>query len=138
MASEDTIHAMAAARLRALRTQLLPLHRAVLDYERRQYELDRGPMGGPHQALRIILEDEFFAWLRPLAALIVQVDERLAADEPIHPADVLAFEEQTRGLLQRDLGGDAFRDAYQRILQASPEAVIAHGRVFAILADARH
>jgi hypothetical protein len=135
MSSDDTITAMAAARLRALRTQLLPLHRAVLDYERRQYELDRGSMGGPHQALRIILEDDFFAWLRPLASLIVQMDERLAADDPVLPADVQAFEDQTRGLLQRDLGGHVYREAYQRILQASPEVVIAHGRVFALLAD---
>jgi hypothetical protein len=127
--------AAAAARLRAFRTHLLPLHHAVLEYERRQYELDRGPMGPPHQALRIILQDEFFAWLRPLAALIVQMDERLAADEPVQPADAEAFRDQIRGLLQRDLGGPQFREEYQRVLQASPDVVVAHGKLFAAVAE---
>jgi hypothetical protein len=92
-------------------------------------------MGGPHQVLRIVMQHEWFAWLRPLSALIVQADERLAAEEPVRPEDVEAFRDETRGLLQRDLGGAAFREKYQRILQASPDVVIAHGRLAAALAE---
>jgi hypothetical protein len=92
-------------------------------------------MGGPHQALRIVMQHEWFAWLRPLSTLIVQADERLAAEEPIRPTDVDAFRDEIRGLLQRDLGGATFRDRYQRALQASPEVVIAHGRLAAALAE---
>jgi hypothetical protein len=133
--NESTTSALAAARLRAIRTHLLPLHRAALDYERGQYETIHGSMGGPHQALRIVMQHEWFAWLRPLSTLIVQADERLAAEEPIRPTDVDAFRDEIRGLLQRDLGGATFRDRYQRALQASPEVVIAHGRLAAALAE---
>lgn len=133
--NDATNSAIAAARLRAIRTHLLPLHRAVLDYERGQYETVHGSMGGPHQALRIIMQHEWFAWLRPLSTLIVQADERLAADAPVRSADVEAFREETRGLLQRDLGGALFRERYQRALQASPDVVIAHGRLAAALAE---
>jgi hypothetical protein len=133
--NDITTSALAAARLRAIRTHLLPLHRAVLDYERGQYETIHGSMGGPHQALRIVMQHEWFAWLRPLSTLIVQADERLAADEPIRPADVDAFRDEIRGLLQRDSGGATFRGRYQRALQASPEVVIAHGRLAAALAE---
>jgi hypothetical protein len=133
--NDATASALAAARLRAIRTHLLPLHRAVLDYERGQFELIHGSMGGPHQSLRIVMQHEWFAWLRPLSTLIVRADERLAADEPIRVADVEAFRDETRGLLQRDLGGAVFRERYQRALQASPDVVIAHGRLVAALAE---
>ena len=133
--TDATTAAIAAARLRAIRTHLLPLHRAVLDYERGQFEMIHGSMGGPHEVLRIVMQHEWFAWLRPLSALIVQVDERLAGDTPVLPADVLAFRNETRSLLQSDRGGVQFQDRYQRALQASPEVVIAHGKLIAALAD---
>jgi hypothetical protein len=129
MANASVTAALAAARLRALRTELLPLHRALIDHERRQYELLHGPIGPPHQVLRVVMHDEWFEWLKPFAALIVQMDERLAIDEPVEPADVEVFRDQTRALLQGDDGGAEFRDRYQRALQGSADVVVAHGRV---------
>jgi hypothetical protein len=137
MANAGVTAALAAARLRALRTELLPLHRAVIDHERRQYELLHGPIGSPHQVLRVVMHDEWFEWLQPLAALIVQMDERLAVEEPVEPADVDVFCDQTRAMLQRDGGGSEFRDRYQRALQGSPDVVVAHGRVMPLLAELR-
>jgi hypothetical protein len=92
-------------------------------------------MGGPHQTLSIVLHDPFFAWLRPLSSLIVQLDERLAAEQPVQPADFDAFREQTRSLLQKNLDGPGFGEEYRRVLQASPDVVIAHGRVSALLSE---
>jgi hypothetical protein len=135
MAEATVVAALAAARLRALRTELLPLHRAVLDYERGQYEMIHGAMGDPHEVLRIVMHHEWFEWLRPLVALIVQMDERLAVEEPVEPADVEVFRDQIRDLLQRDGGGDEFRDRYQRALQGSPDVVVTHGRVMPLLAQ---
>lgn len=133
--TDATIAAIAAARLRAIRTHLLPLHRAVLDYERGQFEMIHGSIGGPHQVLRIVMQHEWFAWLKPLSTIIVQADERLASETPVQPADVLAFRDETRSLLQSDRGGIQFQDRYQRALQASPEVVIAHGQLMAALAE---
>ena len=121
------------AKYRAVRMGLLGLHKAVLDAERRRYERTHGPVEGTQHVLRLVMTDSWFAWLRPMAALIVQADERLATDEPIAPADVKALSDQVRGLLQQDLGGPAFRDAYQRILQDVPDAVIAHAQVVKLL-----
>jgi len=133
--TDATTAAMAAARLRAIRMHLLPLHAAVLDYERGQFETIHGSMGGPQQVLRIVMQHEWFAWLRPLSTLIVQADERLASDLPVLPADVMAFRDETRSLLQSDRGGVQFQDRYQRALQTSPDVVIAHGRLMAALAE---
>ena len=116
-----------------MRTALLTLHKAVLDAERRRYERAHGRIENAHQALRLVMDDPWFAWLRPLANLIVATDERLADDAPVTPADVDRVSEHVRGLLQLSLGGDGFRTEYQRTLQDTPEVVIAHGKVRALL-----
>jgi hypothetical protein len=126
--------AMAMARLRALRTALLPLHRALIDSERAQYERVHGRIDHAQRALRLVLDDPWFAWLRPLASLIVAIDGRLAEEAPVQPAEVAGFEDSIRALLQRD-PHEAFREPYHRALQRSPEVVVAHGAVSALLAD---
>lgn len=125
--------ALAAAKLRAVRTGLLALHQAVLDAERRRYERTHGKVETAHHALRLVIDDPFFAWLRPIAALIVQADERLAHGAPLAPADVQAFGSHVRALLQVQLGGTAFHDEYLRTLQEAPDVVVAHGRILALL-----
>jgi hypothetical protein len=65
--------------------------------------------------------------------LIVQMDERLAADAPLAPADVDGFAQDVRALIQGRLGGDTFVHEYHRSLQERPEVVVAHGQVAALL-----
>jgi hypothetical protein len=127
--------ALAAARYRAIRTGLLTLHKAVLDAERRRYERAHGPIENPGHALRLVMEDPWFAWLRPLAELIIQADERLATDVPLEPADVRTLGVTVRGLLHFDFGGSSFHDAYLRTLQDVPDVVVAHAHVVSLLAD---
>jgi hypothetical protein len=57
--------ALAVARLRAVRIGLLHLHKTLLDAERERYVRERGPIDGPGHALKLVLNDPFFAWLRP-------------------------------------------------------------------------
>lgn len=125
--------ALAMARVRALRTAALGLHKAVLDAERRRYERAHGPIGGPQQALRLVMNDAFFAWLRPLADFIVQADERLADDRPVQASDAAAFAEQLRSLLQLESAGETFKQEYPRVLQDVPEAVVLHGRAMQLI-----
>jgi hypothetical protein len=127
------VAALAAAKLRALRTTLLTLHKAVLDAERQRYERAHGRIESAHEALRLAMHDPWFAWLRPLANLIVAADERLADEAPVSPADVERVSEHVRGLLQLNLAGDTFRTEYQRTLQETPDVVVAHGKVLALL-----
>jgi hypothetical protein len=130
---DDLMTAMSAARLRALRTAALALHKAALDAERERYELDRGPMGGPHQVLRLVMDDPFFAWLRPLSDFVVQADIRLSDKKPLLPSDVDRFAAELRSLVQSASETDRFAVEYRRTLQDVPEVVVLHGKLIALL-----
>jgi hypothetical protein len=134
--NSDLAVAMAAARLRAIRTALLGLHKALLDAERHRYQRAHDvEIGGPHQALQLVLRDPWFAWLRPIAELIVQADERIADDRPLRMDEVQSFANQVLQLLQQDLGGAEFRDEYRRSLQELPDVVVLHANVLKLLSD---
>ena len=125
--------AMQAARLRALRTAVLSLHKAILDAERARYEQSRGKFSSPHHVLRVVMDDPFFAWFRPLATFVVQADERLSEDRPIDRAEVDAFAAQLRALVQSDESAGDLHHQYRRTLQEVPDVVVLHGRVMALL-----
>ena len=122
-------HALAVARVRALRLSLFALHKALIDAERKRFERAHGRIESPHAALRLLLDDPSFRWLHPLAELIVQMDEHLAEDGKIDVPCAEAFRDRVRRLLQDDDGHDPFRAEYRRVLQEAPEAVIAHAEV---------
>jgi hypothetical protein len=130
----DIAAALAAARLRAIRTALLVLHKALIDTERDRYARAHGPVDSPHQLLQLVLRDPWFAWLRPISELVVQADERLADDRPIAAGEADAYAAQATGLLQQELGGADFRREYQRSLQETPEVVVAHATVVRLAA----
>jgi hypothetical protein len=128
--------ARAMARVRALRIGLLALHKTLLDAEQRRYERVHGRIEGPHQALQLVLKDPWFAWVRPISELIVEVDARLDDDDaPLQWTEAQAFRRQIMGLLQQDLGSDTFRDQYRRCLQDEPDVVMAHGKLVALLTE---
>jgi hypothetical protein len=80
----------------------------------------------------LLLEDEEFAWLRSLSAMIAQIDEALDGDEPVSTAAVDAFVGETYRLLRAGAGG-AFETKYREALQRSPEVVMAHADVMKVL-----
>jgi hypothetical protein len=124
--------ALAAAKLRAVRMALLALHSSLLAYERARYERRHGRVDSPGQMLNLVMNDPWFAWLRPISALVVQADERLDSDEGVTAADVAAFAGQVQSLLQGALAGTD-PVAYQRALQEAPEVGLARGRLAAAL-----
>jgi hypothetical protein len=116
-------------RLRELSARLLRLHKLLLDRERRAYEDLHGAVA-PGDLLRLLLQDERFAWLRPLSAMIAQLDDLVDTDEPIAQADAQhAYGEAYRLLKSGDRG--AFQDKYRDALQKSPDIVMAHAHVSA-------
>ena len=117
--------------LRELSARLLALHKLLLDRERRVYEERHGPADAG-QMLRLLLQDEQFAWLRPLSKLVAQMDDLVDSHEPVSKEDA----ERTYGEAFRLLGsGDpgVFQDKYRDALQASPEVVMAHASIRAVL-----
>jgi hypothetical protein len=128
--------ALAAAKLRAIRTALLHLHKTLIDAECIRYGRAHGrPIDGPRHALQLVLRDPWFAWLRPIAELIVQADERLAdEDRAVTPDEAEGYAAQALELLQQDLGGAEFRREYHRSLQELPDVVVAHAQIVKLAA----
>ena len=116
--------------LRELRAALLHLHKTLLDWQRAEFELDRGPMPAT-QLLQFIFNDEAFAWLRPMSGLIVEIDEALAAKPPESPA-MAPLVAQARDLAS-PAAGSAYAIRYQTALQELPEAVLAHRDLVTLL-----
>jgi hypothetical protein len=133
--SDVVAAALAAARLRAIRTALLGLHKTLIDVERLRYGRAHGrAIESPHEALQLLLRDPWFAWLRPIAELVVQADERLADERPLSADETDAYAAQVLALLQQEGGGEDFRREYHRSLQELPDVVIAHSTVVKLAA----
>ena len=109
-----------------LHRRLLELHKALVDVERNAYERARGRMTDG-EFLKALIDDPAFAWLAPLTALIVRLDE-LEGDTV--PAD---YKAEMKRLLRPDDLGSAFQRRYHELLQRSPDALVAHGAVMRVL-----
>jgi hypothetical protein len=107
-----------------VRLNILKLHRALLDAERQDYERIHGRTN-PGEFLALVIGDAGFAWLQPLTALIVRLDELLEEDSA--PGDREAWLARVRELLAPDPQGNAFQRHYAASLQRSVDVVLAHG-----------
>jgi hypothetical protein len=76
--------------------------------------------------LDLALNDPWFAWLRPMSELIVQIDEFVSSKEPTQPAQGEALLKQARELLSPNEAGGTFGREYHRAVQESPDVAAAH------------
>lgn len=113
-----------------VRMGLLRLHKSLVDAERRAYETERGSVSGG-QLLQALIQDPFFAWLRPYSTLLVQIDEARAAEEPLSSADARIFIQQVRELAESP---DELR--FHEIRRRDPDVRTAHDELVRSLADA--
>lgn len=112
--------------LAAVRARLLELHKSLVDREREDYERPRGRLTDG-EFLKALIDDPAFAWLAPLTALIVRLDELEGA------ALSAEYAGEIRRLLKPDEAGLAFQRRYHAILQSSPDALVAHGALMRAL-----
>jgi hypothetical protein len=120
----------ARQRLTALRETLLTLHKALLDSERTSYEISHGAIASPAAFLQLLINDNWFAWLRPVTTLIVQIDETLAAKKP--PATSHQFElliEDMRALLSPSRDANGFCKRYLGAVQRDPGVAVLHEKI---------
>jgi len=122
------------AALRELSKALLPLHRALIEAARDDYAFAYGKSVGPAQLLQLVTDDPFFAWLKPMTALIVEIDEMARVDFEAEAARALARRvEQLFGS-----GADAaFGERYVQLLQREVDVAIAHAAIRRALARLR-
>jgi hypothetical protein len=118
-----------------LRRALLPLHKTLLEWERKSYERTHGRKMSAGELLRIIVSDPQFAWLHPISELIVRIDQTLDEEAPDTTVDVDAIVTQTRRLVAPDQTEKPYAERYLTALQEVPDVVVAHGKVTAILKE---
>ena len=114
-------------KLREVRETLLILHKALLDSERTAYEIVHGPIASPGAFLQLLINDDRFAWLRPVTTLLVQIDETLAAKKP--PAsdkDFTRLLEDTRALLSPSRETNGFWKHYAGAVERDPAVALHH------------
>ena len=116
------------------RKALLALHRALIGSERAVYERSAGAIPSAGAFLQLLANDPWFAWLRPLSTLIVEIDEAFASKEPVTDETFRTLLDASRQLIAPNEQGDGFGRHYAEAMQRDPEVVIAHGDVMRALA----
>ena len=130
MASPESAPDAARERLVEVRQTLLVLHKALLDSERTSYEIVHGPIASAAAFLQLLINDNWFAWLRPITTLVVQIDETLAAKKP--PATSRDFERlvnDTRALLSPSREANGFWQRYSGVMQRDPGVAVVHHEI---------
>ena len=122
-----------------LRHALLQLHKALLDAQRIRYERENGRVESRGELLELVLEDASFEWLRVLSALIARLDELAEADKVNDKngdasGEMRGVIERLRTLVRFE-GNDGFTGPYREIVEAVPDALVAHVQLSRLLAD---
>lgn len=120
-----------SALLHDVRVRLLRLHQTLLDMERKSFERTHGRVNSG-ELLQLVINHEQFAWLRMVAALAVQIDEMLDADEAVTEADVNNLVTGARQLFTAS-DNKEFQQKYQAALQQEPEVVMVHSALMKLL-----
>jgi hypothetical protein len=137
MTPENEITEKTRQHLTSVRTVMLRLHKTLLDFERANYEREQGKIGNSYEFLQLVMSDSWFAWLRQLSELIVEIDELLAAKETPREVTAQALVQQASILLTPSESGTEFQKKYFAAMQQSPEVVLAHAEFAKVLGPAR-
>ncbi|HEU0055324.1 MAG TPA: hypothetical protein VFQ39_19185 [Longimicrobium sp.] len=121
-------------RLLEVRKGLLRLHKTLIDSERALYEREHGPMTNG-EFLQALLNEQFFAWLRPYSGLIVELDEALHGGEAVTEAEARSYVEQVRALVA---SGDDTADEgrYHEVVRRDTDVLLAHVELNSRIQDA--
>jgi hypothetical protein len=121
-------------RLDVARTLLLKVHRALLEAERVRYEKARGRIANNSAFLQLVINDPWFDWLRPMAQLVLLIDERTSdTKSPLGSDEARALLDRAKALLKADPEGDAFQRLYADALQHAPALAAIARQVHAVL-----
>ena len=137
MTSDAELTEKTKQQLRQVRTVLLRLHKTLLNFERDAYERAHEKISNSYALLQLVMSDPWFAWLRQLSELIVEMDELLAAKETPRDATAVALIQQASLLLSPSETGSEFQKKYFAAMQQAPEVVLAHSEFAGLLGPAR-
>jgi len=112
--------------LRLVSRALQDVHRGLLEVSRERYELVHGPVRSKGELLQLLLQDETFAWLRPLSGLIVEIDELAARDPSPTEAETAAMGTLVRAFTSSSDNPDSFGSRYVALLALEPRVAMSH------------
>ncbi len=115
--------------LREVRAALLRLHKALLHSERDVYEQHHGRLQSNGEFFQLVLEDEWFSWLRPFSQFIVEIDEALSAKEPITLERANELLDGVRSLVSPAEEGTPRQQRYYQAIQRDPDIALMHAEV---------
>lgn len=133
MSSYDSSYEATLQRLREVRPALLRLHKALLESERVVYEQFHGRIQSKGEYFRLVIDHEWFSWLRPISQFIVQIDEVLSSKEPVPLNKGSELLQEARKLLQPSEEGTTLEKRYYRALQRDPDIALMHAEVSKLL-----
>ena len=119
--------------LTQLHRAVLHLHKALVDSEKKEWEQNRGPVGGPANFLNMLLNEPAFAWMRPFSGLIVAIDEYQDAKEPKPAEEARQLFGVARNMLRPP---DFVESRYREVLQRDTSIVLLHARAVQVLNEA--
>jgi len=114
-----------------LRRLLLQLHKTLIDWQRAEYELDRGRLQTT-ELLNVMFNDPAFAWLRSMSGLIVRIDEALEVKPPKPEIESGPLIAAAKDLIAPE-SGTPYAERYHAALQELPDAVLAHRDLVTLL-----
>ncbi len=117
-----------------LRRALLQLHKALLDAQRIRYERENGRVESRGELLDLVLQDASFEWLRVLSALIARLDELAEVDDKDVSGEMRGVIDKLRTLVRFE-GNSGFTGPYREIVEAVPDALVAHVQLSRLLSD---
>jgi hypothetical protein len=115
--------------LRDVRLAILRLHKALLDSERIVYEQFYGRIQSNGEFFRLVIDHEWFSWLRPISQFIVQMDDVIHAKEPVELQQVSTLLNQAETMLQPEEEGTTLERRYYRAIQRDPEIALMHAQI---------
>jgi len=121
-------------KLDALHHALLELHKTLLDAQRVRYEREHGRVESKGELLDLVLRDASFEWLRVLSALIAGLDELAESEDRDAAAEMRGVIDRLR-MLVRFEGNPGFTVPYREIVDAVPDALVAHVKLSRLLAE---
>jgi hypothetical protein len=122
--------------LRTVRPLLLQLHKALMEAARLSYESNYGPILSKGDYFRLVIDNEWFQWLRPFSQFIVRIDERLAAKKPSEAESAEGLILGTKKLLSPASEGATPEHPYYRLMQQHPEIAMIHAQIIRLLDSA--
>jgi len=121
-------------RLDEMRGALLELHRAILQAQQVRYEREHGRVATRGELLQLAVRHPDFAWIRALSALIAQLDEWAESNDAGRDEEIAAVVAALQTLIQADGTNAEFTSRYWPLLQAVPEALVAHVKLWRLIA----